>query len=257
MLASADPGRRPSCEAETPRFLSKAPAPRGSGILLSFARSLRGHRGVHIPAASPPAPSQRVVASGAANSGLVGCLSPARCLCDRGITLGRNSADPRQAQTSLVSDRRCPFASGRRPQAARVSNPGDPRPSLPGVPGGAVSSEWCAGWVRETVSPGIPGPSLPDALPCCDCDCRFCSGGPPLRDRDIASCMPWLPTRGYTTPRCSPMYCCRTDYGIRFGRAGGRPPGREGRGSSSELTWRAGVFPQPQGAERVGRYEVV
>ena len=61
VLAYADPGQRPSFEAETPRPLFESPRLQRSGIRLSFARSLRGSRGVDLPIdrRSPPSSESR------------------------------------------------------------------------------------------------------------------------------------------------------------------------------------------------------
>lgn len=147
-------GPAPVFEAETPRLLLESPRLQEERDRVFLRekppRPPRGSNPAAGSCAPPRASVERRCFSGAANSGLVGCLSSAQSSSSTGVfTLDRVSADPRQAQTSLVPD----FAVGLLPDRPRGGE--TCRALVPEIPGGAVPAEWCVRWMSETDSPGI------------------------------------------------------------------------------------------------------
>lgn len=157
---------------ESPRPLSKAPA---SDVSAGSGR----------PSREASAAVAGFEFSGAANSGLVGCLSPAQPSSSTGVfTLGRVSADPRQAQTPGAAPHRCRSASGPPSWRHDLLSARGLVPVSRGLPS---RLNGCQRWVRETDSPGILFSALsarifrmlfPGCSACCFL-CLLCWRSPP------------------------------------------------------------------------------
>jgi len=153
---------------ETPRLLSEPPRrASGAGPVDSFARSLRGCRGVQT-AASTPFETRPTRARCFRCCKLRASRVPTS-QCDRRVRPGFIPSTALQrtptSPETVVLVPRCPSAT------SLIS-------VLLDFPGGADSSEWCAGLVRESGNPGMSF-SFVASVPCVALPCF--SGGPPLR----------------------------------------------------------------------------
>ncbi len=144
-----------------------------------------------VPFREKPPRLSRGSILGAANSGLVGCSkSDSIVAFDRVHTLDHSPANPDKPRN--------PGASS----SLSVCNIPAAACSCRTIPGGAVSTERCAGWLRETGSPGM-------SLLCCVRALMLClvslwRSPPPPRDVVHCPCHPEVTLRAHMVPLRQP-----------------------------------------------------